>query len=428
MNKAQILYGNKAKKEISQKQISDEIVKHQQDMLMRKLNKARAALGVATMTAKDREIKSKTEKEQPRTHAHFAPSSFKNRELCPQFNNVQKPNAASDEGTLLHEMLEKPNDKALRKKATLAQLGLIKMIEEYVAPFTKNAKQVLNEVRLDLTSLSIMHCSHGTVDKLILQTDEEGHLMDYKLGLISVDDPEHNIQIQIYVVGAFANFPKLKKITAHIIQPKTDEIGVHEFYRETDFDRIVTRARAIALKAADPLSPPKAHTGLCKFCTKYHQNCPAVTSLVSQADLPNDDAIQRPTSSDFANFENDNEAATKVFMYAKFLEEYGKSLKDKISELAVLGKIDVFGHFIVNNQGKTKIVQVHDAFDLLKNKYGLTFDMFLSACDVNLTDLGEVVSQQTDKPGKEAKAEVLALLSGNGLTSSSNGFSYLRKK
>ncbi len=204
-------------------------------------------------------------------HALHAPSSLGYKEICPSFSSRPGSNAAADEGSRLHECVEKGTVDGLPDEQALLVLYCLDYRSKTLSGMT--SPKVFHEVPLKIAG----GLSHGTADFLAID-GSRAVLADWKMGRIRVAHPSENAQVAAYSLGVFEAFPEVQELTATICQPRLQYLVSHTFYREADFDALDLRIRTIIRRAnrhgANRLCVP-FHG--CKYCRKQPV-CPALAN------------------------------------------------------------------------------------------------------------------------------------------------------
>ena len=184
---------------------------------------------------------------------------------------------AKGKGTALHKILQDTSEVSAKDLRFLAQAL------EYVADVKQQRRfHVMAEATVEADWLQ---SKPRTTADLVLWTQDELHILDYKTGKILVD-PVGNEQLMYYAL-CFAHLaPKAKGVTLHIIQPWADNM-TSWFASTTELaafrDRAV-KAEAEVLAKSTRFGPSDG----CLFCPanpqsrgdKGHPLCPAMLQLL----------------------------------------------------------------------------------------------------------------------------------------------------
>lgn len=197
-------------------------------------------------------------KPAPKLHHAHGPSKLNYLDECPGFTSKPGTTEAAEEGTALHEFMEKFVKAVVAKKfkTTLEQVALAakehelddlqvsllrfacKRVDVYLS---KNPESIYVEMQIRVRNYDGSEFNHGTLDLLLIFKGGIGVLVDYKFGGEPVRAAAFNLQGFNYTIGAFQNIEKLTKICCEFIQPKLNVITNFIFTRDKVtalFDRI----------------------------------------------------------------------------------------------------------------------------------------------------------------------------------------------
>lgn len=190
---------------------------------------------------------------------------------------VDENKGAKGKGSRLHEMLELTSELAAKDLAALARAL------DYMAELRSRRRfKVLAEESVVATWLKSQ--PRTTVD-VVLYTQDELHIVDYKTGTIFVD-VNNNEQLMFYAL-CFAHLaPQAKGVWLHIVQPWADNCN-SVFVTTTElaaFKLRAEQAEALVLAGSTKLGP----SDHCKFCPanphsrgdKGRPFCPAMMQLL----------------------------------------------------------------------------------------------------------------------------------------------------
>jgi hypothetical protein len=352
-------------------------------------------------------------KKSETVHARVSPSTFKSREICPSYVPDEETTKAAERGTLLHRLLQDHGYKATRAKAAKdleeADELQLAMVCDYIKPYENqcavNGGKIVREHRFNLLPLHIFDCNGGTGDLLLLDKKRKHiDLMDYKFGWIEVDDAADNIQLALYVIGAFSENPWAESVMAHILQPARDEVSTHLFQR-SDMNAALLRARTIAdrvRKLAGKEFNPVVDN--CLWCDNK-ATCLALHALVLKvadgAKLEVPDGLLTPE--DF----NDVANAGALYDFAEILIKYGQAVKWKIITLNMDGH-EIPGHELRETAGKRSIVDPQGVQELLEKTYGVSLEEFLTISSPSITAAQALAAKKAEYGEKEKTSQEFA--------------------
>jgi len=192
-------------------------------------------------------------------------------------------------GTSRHKMLEPMMELSPK------DLQLMIDLMQYVADLRKTRRfKVLIEEKVQATWLD--SAPYTTAD-LVLHTQDELHIIDYKWGKIPVDVID-NEQLLFYGVSYAPLAPKAKKVTFHILQPYADNFDswtVSTTELKKFMDQAIATEKAIA-NGSLSFGPSDKH---CLFCPanphsrgdKGKPLCPAMMQILYPQNRMDEDAI-----------------------------------------------------------------------------------------------------------------------------------------
>lgn len=172
---------------------------------------------------------------------------------------VDEEKGAKGKGHRLHEYLDGTSALTAKDLRALAD-ALIYMAELR----SRRRFKVLTEQTIEATWLQTKPTT--TVD-VVLSTQDELHIVDYKTGIIPVS-PINNEQLMFYALSFSDLAPKAKGAHLHIVQPWVPD-GMNEWYvSATELRDFALLAQAAEQKIinGDLSLHPSDH---CKFCPAY---------------------------------------------------------------------------------------------------------------------------------------------------------------
>jgi len=352
-----------------------------------------------------------------RGHSRISPSRLKPLQICPGYESDDTPSAAASRGTALHEIMDTgkipatlPDDDREVAEQTLALLA----DAESQSPY-----EPLKEVELDFRPLKFRDFDKGHADRVIVLEADADHepvsveLIDFKFGRWEVDHVSENIQFMAYALGLFILFPTIEKIRVRLIQPALKIDDTHLFTRKKDYEVIVSQVGAIVRRRHRWLETMdnemlRPNPDICGFCARQ-ASCDAwqryMVKLANDADLFGHEIA--PLTSLESPETADPEEVVRAFRWVKPMEDYLKKFKRFVLAVHDAGRLSE-GVTIVEKSGDTSIVDPIAAAKLLESEFGVTFDEFLSACDVSVTKIKQLVGQHA-KTGEKGGMQTLAV-------------------
>jgi hypothetical protein len=362
------------------------------------------------------------------THAVTSPSTFKAREICPSYLPDEETTKAAERGSMLHLLLQNHGYKATKAKEAKELVEgdeiQLQMVCDYIEPFEKlKDVTIVREHKFDLRDLHIPDCDKGTGDLLALSR-QRAHidLMDYKFGWIEVDDAEDNIQLGIYVLGAFIENPWAKTVMAHILQPARDEVSTHLFTRD-DVAPILLRAKTISERVRR--EGGKVFNVVfdnCLWCDRK-ATCLALHAMVlkgsKQANLVVPDGVLVPE--DFNDVANSGD----VYDFAEIVIKWAQAIKYHIIEMSAAGH-EIPGHELRETNGKASIVDPCGVQEILERDYGVPLADFLAVSNPSITAAQALVAKYAEYGEKGKKSqEMRSAILGEGMVATGNPSRFL---
>lgn len=360
------------------------------------------------------------------THAVQSPSTFKAREICPSYVPDEETTAAAERGSALHLLLQNHGHKARTKARELDELDetQLGMVCDYIEPFEKlKGVKIIREHRFNLKPLKIVDCDKGTADLLLLD-EKRAHidLMDYKFGWIEVDDAEDNIQLAIYVIGAFSENPWAKTVMAHILQPARDEVSTHLF-RRSDVEPILLRARTIAERSnrlAGVEFNPRVDN--CLWCD-YKASCLALHGMILKA--AKQAKLALPAGCLVPDDFNDLANSGDVYDFAEIAIKWAQAVKWKIIQMNMAGA-EIPGHELRETNGKRIIVDPCGAQEVLETKFQVPLAEFLAVSSPSITACEKLVAKHAEHGEKgKTQQEMSTALMAEGMIATGNPSRFL---
>lgn len=192
---------------------------------------------------------------------------------------------AADQGSAVHALLEQ----AVQLSAS--DMGHLIKILEYMRELRSRRRfKVLTEVTIKATWLKTE--PETTVD-VVLYTQDEIHVVDYKWGKIHVEVND-NDQLMFYSASFAHLAPKAKGVTQHILQPRADNME-SVFVTASELGVWMDQARAAeaAIQGGSLTFGPSDH---CAFCPAYPHSrgakgkplCPATMQMLYPSHVDED--------------------------------------------------------------------------------------------------------------------------------------------
>lgn len=404
-----------------------------------------------------------------RKHAKVSPSklNYVDPSLggCRGFKSSDETNAAAEEGTELHELLDKLlveyRDGGMRgswegylfsRRPALKWSDdhdyLLRFCARSVDMYFASRPRVVNEQRVTISDAGGTPITYGHYDVLIIPKPNVGILGDWKFGINPVEPAPTNRQGLAYAVGVFQAFPEIDVVGVKFVQPRLNWITEAVFHRrdiakhiEVIKDLVHQSLTTNEALDKDPSSVPAtqlnpgsacAHCVRCAKCPAYLQKMQVLAPAFGGMPAPvgvNLDAIDSP------------QKAALAYAWAKFLDDKLDDVKKRCLEVAELngGKISITNPETGEELNYTVCERGFDrslgSAPLVADSLAqwVTPEQVLGAADLALGRLQNLVvpamMEQNDELSKKAAEEALAThLESHGLLSRPDGkIKYLKQ-
>lgn len=353
---------------------------------------------------------------QTRPHHPYSPSSLQSREACPCYKGISSESEASLAGTLQHKAAEEEVDdvQTLNDLQAFAVEDCLNYSKRIQSSYTKPI--VLKELYLPVDNEKITDPETGTefegttagfMDLAVVAPDfSEGHIIDWKFGLWSVEPAKTNVQGHSYLLGLDLYVQKtygkkLKRITVHFMLPHRDEVDTHTFERD-EFTGLYIRIKTIVARATNEKRLPTPTLGTCVFCANLG-HCEAAHRIILHVGkkyapvlIPEDIT---PTTL------NDPKEAGKGLKLASVVEAWAKAYKAQASRKSLEDDFIPNGYELVS-------VKKREVIDLKKLREAagefLTVDEIDMATKIHLTPMEKIISAKAPRGSKEAAVDIFS--------------------
>jgi hypothetical protein len=353
----------------------------------------------------------------PNTHAKHGPSSLKNKEICPHWQNRPGSSAAADEGTRMHEAAETNNLEGLNSEQCAQVESCIAAVALREADIIDCSRH--NELKLEIGSLTF-----GTADVVLVGTTTAS-IIDYKMGRVLVDPAEKNLQGWAYALGVFETF-NVDAVTVIFLQPRCDSISECTFHRAHDYNRMLARVVEVIRKAEDEKSPFCPHPENCEYCGRKAE-CPALASKALAVATQYSDELQLPDEMHPSSITDPKQMALALKL-APVLADWAQSVRKHALDMVQEGQ-EIPGYGLKFRSGQRTIKDIPLVWDLIHSEFAVSLSDFLPACSISVTALEKSVKSQQE-PGKGATAirRMNQLLASEGLCTTGKEICYLAKE
>lgn len=225
---------------------------------------------------------------QTRAHHKYGPSKMNYMDDCAGFMSQSGTSEAAEEGTFLHDLMDKMIVQVLkgRAKTTVEQVAgwVVKsheLTEDQIACLrfccrridtflAKRPTAVHTEISVRVSDVTGKELNHGFLDVVFIY-GRVGIVVDFKFGWEPVRPAKDNLQGQNYTLGCFQKFHDLDRIGVEFIQPRLNWItsavferrDMHKLY--TALSEVVERAEFVQKNPQDALRYMKAGY-YCRYC------------------------------------------------------------------------------------------------------------------------------------------------------------------
>jgi len=340
-----------------------------------------------------------------RAHAEFGPSSLKYVAKCAGYHGKDDTSFAAEKGTRIHEALEVRDSSSLLDEEEIRIYDAIIADEDEIlnGVFGNTPTTTEREIRLHL-ELDAATPTFGTCDLLVHSSEGVAVMIDYKTGISKIDEPESNWQAKAYALAAFQMFPHIHTIKFAFIVPLNGGILSGVFEREgvadlrNQISEVIRKAEATRPKWATGLIDIEDVTPSvnCRFC-RYEESCPSLGAIcVTIAKRVSPELL--PVGSVSPSDVDDPEVLERLFIVAKIVENWAKSIKHKATGLALSGH-EFEGHKL-RSMGSLKKTLEKNYLAQLAIKHGLTIEEVIEAADLTLNQVSTALHTKAPRGKK----------------------------
>lgn len=358
-------------------------------------------------------------------HHSYGMSKLNMLAACPGFTSREGTNQAAEDGTRLHDVMEKVVADIIKSGSTAKNsLGVvlhgvtISEEEQFHLEFcckaldfwlVKKPLRIVSEGRVSIYNPDETELNFGTYDLLVFLTEETAIGLDWKFGWIPVPPANSNWQGKGYAVGVFQKYPRLKKLGFQFVQPKLHLTTSAMYQRENLFE-MYSQVRDVisAAQAAEKSLHPCQY---CDFCA-VAGTCKALLNEAQKA-VSIHEGLPMPASFVGLQINTPEDAARALYVVSRLeilISESG--LKERAKELARAtgGKLScqisptetVMVELKQRNAPRSANSPMLIAEAL---KAVLSPEQVLGACDPKITRLEEIFADAyVEKMEAEAKA------------------------
>lgn len=350
----------------------------------------------------------------PTKHAKHSPSSLSYKESCPAYASRPGTNAVAEEGTRMHEALERDDFTGL----TEDQLFLCSLCRDF-----RDGELAKLPGAEQYRELQLSICggrTFGTADFVAI-AGTRGILMDWKFGWGAVEPAATNAQGAAYSLGCFERFPELETLELHFVQPRRTSISSHTYTR-ADVPALHLRIDTI-IRRANARNKEECPGHQCEYCRKQ-ATCTALRNLA----LPiaaRYQGLDIPEELHASNI-TDPSMMARCLEAAKVLKEWCESVTFHATEMALNGA-EIPGFKLAKRAGKRSIGDALAAYGAVRDM--LSPEEFMECCgNVRLDALGDKISALAPRGQKQkAKDDVISRLTEDGIITQAPASQYLKR-
>lgn len=300
-----------------------------------------------------------------RKHAKISPSklNYLDPELggCIGFESHSGTNAAAEEGTFLHEVLDKaivdyvngPHYGAetfesylstvrIRTKWEDSQDYSLRFCARVLDPYLQKKPVVHNEIRIKISDADGAEITYGHFD-LLMSFGKPAVLVDYKFGIDPVQPAESNLQGLAYAIGSFQLWPELDTVGVVFIQPRLNWVSKAVFKR-ADIAKHIRKVKEVVesghyasmqferLRNLPESFVSQLNAGsACQYCARASR-CPAYLRKFAVL-APRMGAPTVPAAINVESIDTPEKAAVAAF-WVNFLDDKLGDIKARCMEIA----------------------------------------------------------------------------------------------
>lgn len=348
-------------------------------------------------------------------HAKHSPSSLGYKETCPAFRNRGTTNAAAEEGTMLHEALEKDDYSGLTEEQAFL-CGLCRDFRDGELAKLDNPEQY-RELKLDIAD----GLTYGTAD-FVAVSGTKAVVMDWKFGSGEIEPANTNAQGCAYALGVLEKFPQVEELELHFVQPRREYISSHTYMRA---DVPVMRMRINTIIRRANARNREEHPGMqCCYCKKQ-----ATCAALRQIALPIASryaGLAIPEELHPSNVTSP-ETMARCLDCAKVLKEWIDSVNFYAMDMAANGT-EIPGYKVVSRKGRRTIPDALAAFGAVRDK--MTAEQFIECCgSVGIDALVEKLSADAPRGQKQkTKDDAVSRLTEEGIITAGAASRFLKRQ
>lgn len=351
-----------------------------------------------------------------RGHHKYGMSKLNYLDGCAGFVSNTGTNKAAEDGTRLHEVMDKVLKLHLSTVTGVAALDCLKdvLMTEPVSPdeefyleycckeldfwIKRKPLRILREEQVSILNHDGTELNHGYYDVALFLNEAAVILIDWKFGWIPVPPADRNLQGMGYATGMLQTYAKINTVGFVFAQPKLNKTTRCTFTR-AQLPEMYERVKGVIARAESPEKSLRVGQ-YCNYCA-VAGTCTAQINLASRSLAVQED-IQMPTTFTGLQINTPEDAAKALYVVQRLeamLESSG--LKERVKEFArnnggyLEAQISPSERIIVEIKERAAPRSV-DSPNLIAEalKDVLTPEEVLQACDPKITRLEEIFAER----------------------------------
>jgi hypothetical protein len=300
-----------------------------------------------------------------RKHHPFSPSKLDYFAACPSFQSTEGTNEAAIRGTMQHEASESLDFSKLTQREADGVRSYLQFIE--------NAKAEMGDDTMEFMEIKVkvddFDTTSGFLDRALLNKDAtKAHIIDLKTGFGDINHASVNLQGCAYAIGFRRRFPTVREIKVSFVTPYQATFESTHTFTADELDEeyrnivaVVDRAKKAKADGDFAMATPSLAT--CRFCAHYLTKCDKTTSLMSTVGKHMPVAFIDPETMATTD---DPAVMSRVLDLLKFLDEFAKPLKNRITEIAKSG-VEIPGYSLVSISER-EVISPTEAMNVLEGE------------------------------------------------------------
>lgn len=320
--------------------------------------------------------------------------------------------ALADTGTKIHKLLagDESVDARPSERETAAQMALARdaLISKWRGALGESGELTITKETREFLRASLVPVTSGQWD-FLARCGAHALIGDYKTGWQDLPMTGHNLQLRVYALIAFGNWPELESVSVAIIRPGDEDPFFHT-YRVADLEAAWFWWASV-LRMVFSESPPLVSGSHCQFC-KAQFTCPARIAAVAEHEARAVGAVAAWESLSV-------QERADLYLRAKNVKQIAESIMDRTREDLESG-IELPGLVIGKGRAKVEIEDSQAAYARAVSA-GLTHEQIMATVSMSFAQLRDALRKAKGWKVKEAGDNAKALLSGLVVESTTKG-------